>query len=153
MGNPVGVKIPALLVRAGSRVCALPLGSVNETMRPLPVEAVRGAPPLVLGLAIVRGTPVPVVDLAALIGADEPGEATRFVSLRAGARTVVLAVQSVVGVRELDAGDLQQVAPLLGPAVVEVVQAVGALDRELLMVLDAGRTLSEALWQTLEGAA
>jgi hypothetical protein len=55
-----------------------------------------------------------------------------------------------MGVRELDSGDLQQVAPLLGPAVVEVVQAVGALDRDLLMVLDAGRTLSEALWQTLE---
>jgi purine-binding chemotaxis protein CheW len=146
----VADKIPALLVRAGSRVCALPLASVIETMRPLPVETVRGAPPLVLGLAIVRGTPVPVVDLAALIGVEERGVATRFVSLRAGARTVVLAVDSVMGVRELDRGELQQVAPLLGPSVVEVVQAVGALDRDLLMVLDAGRTLSEALWQSLE---
>jgi purine-binding chemotaxis protein CheW len=145
-------RIPALLVRAGSRVCGLPIASVNETMRPLPVEPIRGAPPMVLGLAIVRGAPVPVVDLATLVGAgsDERHPVTRFVSLRSGSRTVALAVESVMGVRELDGAGLQQPAPLLGTSVVEVVARVGALDRELLLVLDAARTLSEGMWQSLE---
>jgi purine-binding chemotaxis protein CheW len=143
-------KFPTLLVRAGSRICALPITAVNETLRPLPVEAVRGMPPAIRGLAVIRGAAVPVVDLAALLGGAAGGRPTRFVSVRAGDRTVALAVDAVLGVRELDRGQLQQVAPLLGDAVAEVVQAIGTLDRDLLMVLDAGRAISDGVWQALE---
>ena len=44
--------------------CALPLEHVSETMRPLPVEPIAGVISPVAGVAIIRGGPVPVVDVA-----------------------------------------------------------------------------------------
>jgi len=57
-----------LLFRIGGRLCALRLESVLETMRPLPVEPMAGTPPFVLGISIVRGVAMPVVDPARLFG-------------------------------------------------------------------------------------
>ena len=46
-------------------LAALPLEHVVETMRPLPVEPLGDAPRFILGLSIVRGEPIPVVDVGA----------------------------------------------------------------------------------------
>ena len=51
---------PALLVRAGGRLCAVPLPQVVEVVRALPIDAIPGAPAFVRGLTIVRGRAVPV---------------------------------------------------------------------------------------------
>src|SRR5688572_15607941 len=59
-----------LICRVSTRVCALPLDAVVETMRPLVVEPVAGAPGFVSGLSIVRGEPIPVVDAARLLGTE-----------------------------------------------------------------------------------
>ena len=59
---------PALLVRAAGRLCAVPIAHVVEVMRALPVEPIPGAPSFVPGLAIIRGAPMPVVDLGLLTG-------------------------------------------------------------------------------------
>jgi purine-binding chemotaxis protein CheW len=56
-----------LLCRIGSSIGALALKDVRETMRPLPIEPLAGTPPFVLGLAIVRGFPTPVIDAARLL--------------------------------------------------------------------------------------
>ncbi len=140
----------ALLVAVGSRACCIPLAYVVETMRPLPVEAVAGMPHFVKGLAVIRGVPVPVVDLAAALGSGEKGLAARFVSLRLGDRRLALAVDAVMGVRELEGTRLESMPPLLGAASAELVAAIGTLDSHLLVVLRATRVLSEETWQTLD---
>ena len=53
-----------LLFHVGASVCALRLEDVGETMRPLPVSPLPETAAFVLGLAIVRGAPTPVIDLA-----------------------------------------------------------------------------------------
>jgi purine-binding chemotaxis protein CheW len=132
-----------LVVRAGERLCALPIASVVETMRPLPVTPLAGAPPYVRGVAIVRGEPVPVVDLAALVGAgDPPGALARFVSVRAGGRAAVLAVAGVVGVTALDPEGERRM-PLLGEACAGTLSALRARDDDLLLVLGAARLVPE----------
>ena len=86
-------------IRLGSRLCALPLAGVEECLRPLPIEPVPAVPAL-LGLSIVRGRPVPVVRLAALVSAQTDAPIGRFVVLRLGERRAVIAVvEEVVGVR------------------------------------------------------
>jgi purine-binding chemotaxis protein CheW len=134
------------------RCYAIALEHVVETMRPLPIERVAGAPACVRGVAIVRGAPVPVLDVASLLGDAEavaPGiEATtsaRFVTLKVAARRVALAVDRVIGVRSLGTRSIHGFPPLLGDAHANVIAAIGTLDNELLLVLRNARSFSEDL--------
>jgi purine-binding chemotaxis protein CheW len=138
----------SLLCRVQTKLCALPLECVLETMRPLPVEPLSGAPQFVPGLAMIRGEPVPVVDAARLLGA-EGARPARFVSVRAGERRVALAVDSVLGVRSIPAGSLRELPPLLRDASAEFVSAIGMLDAELLLILQSTRLVPEDLWTKL----
>lgn len=143
---------PVLLVRTRTCVAALPLPSVVETLRPLPTEPVAGMPAFVRGVAVVRGGPTPVIDLAALLsgGAFAPDpEVARFVTLRVGERRVALAVAAVLGVGGLDESTLHSLPPLLGAACGEFVEALGAHDAQLLLVLRAARLLPEEVWRAL----
>jgi purine-binding chemotaxis protein CheW len=137
----------ALIVVAGASRCALPLEHVIETMRPLPIEPVADAPAHVLGLSIIRGRPVPVVDLGGLLASSGPRAVAqapaRFVTVRAGTRQVALAVQSVVGVKNLGPNAVHELPPLVGASPSTSVTALGVLDRELLSVLDAARVIPE----------
>jgi len=134
-----------LVTRVPGRLCAFDLAHVVETMRPLPVEPLAGAPSFVLGLSLIRGVPTPVIDLAVWMGlpASPP---TRFVSVAAGGRRVAIAVTAVTGVRYLDASELQMVPPLVREAAAGHVQLVGSLDADLLVVLSAARLLPEGSW-------
>ena len=128
-----------LIVRVQTRVCALPLVHVIEMMRPLPLEPFAGAPSFVLGVSIVRGVPTPVVDLASVLGAPG-GVPGRFVSLPPSAtRRVALSVDAVLGVRDSrQPRRSKQLPPLFQEASKDVIEAMGTLDTQMLVVL-AGR--------------
>jgi purine-binding chemotaxis protein CheW len=144
-----------LVVLSGAQLCALPLGDVVEILRPLPVSELAGAPGFVRGLSVIRGAPVPVVDLGQLLGAkrgDGP-DALRVVTVRVGQnRRVALLVDAVLGLRSIEAATLGVLPPLF-TAAQTVVSALGALDRELLVVLGAGRLISDEVWQRIGSTA
>jgi purine-binding chemotaxis protein CheW len=82
---------------------------------------------------------------------DLPSPA-RFVSLRLGERSAALAVDAVLDVRSLAAGDLKEIPPLLREAGADLVSAIGALDTELLLVLEAARLVPESIWSAIEAS-
>ena len=129
-----------LVCRVQARLCALPLERVVETLRPLPIEPMAGSPSFVLGLAVIRGAPLPIVDTARLLGAPHE-RAERFVVVVVDQRRVALAVGSVLGVRKVARGSLQALPPLLRGANTDAIAAVGLLDAELLLVLRSARLL------------
>lgn len=138
-----------LVAQVGRVVCGFPIAHVVETTRPLPIEPLVGGPRFVAGLAIVRGAPIPVVHAAVLLG----GVATlggRFVIIRSGSRRVALIVDAVLGVRRIDPGILDSLPPLLDGTNRDSALAIGVLDAELLVVLDAARILSAETWSALE---
>ena len=138
----------ALLLRARARRCALPIEDVVETLRPLPLTEVPAAPPYLRGLSVIRGAPVPVLDLGALLG-DPPSEAaTRFVVLRLGERRAALAVEEVLGLREISAREQHELPPLLQDAG-ELISRVAARDSELFAVLATARLVPDSVWRTL----
>jgi len=61
-----------LLVQAGADYCALPLSRVRRIVRQIQVSPLAGASPELKGLAEFGGEPLPVLDLARLVGAS-PG--------------------------------------------------------------------------------
>lgn len=135
---------PLLSVHAGGHHAGIPLASVREIMRPLPITSVAGAPPFVLGLAVIRGVSIAVVDLGALLG--EAGERMpfgRFVRLELGARSVALAVQAVTGLVEVTPASLAAMPPLLSRAAGKLVETLALEDGELLLVLETARLVAE----------
>lgn len=150
VGVPTGARV--LIVAAGARVCALSVHHVAETMRPLPVEPVAGTPHYVRGLSVIRGASVPVVDLPALLDSCASGTSAtrRFVTVKADARLIALAVDSVIGIRELDATQLEELPPLLRHADVALIEAIGVADAQLLVVLRGARILPEETWKAIE---
>ncbi|MEO8184987.1 MAG: chemotaxis protein CheW [Deltaproteobacteria bacterium] len=138
-----------LLCRVHQAVCALQIHQVIETLRPLPLEPLARAPSFVCGVAILRGVPVPVVDLGLLLAAEQV-QPSRFVALRVGARTVAIAVSAVIGVRALGGAVDRELPPLLRDAAGDLVRSLASLDRELLLVLDSGRLVPDELLARLE---
>jgi chemotaxis signal transduction protein len=63
---------------------------------------------------------------------------------------VALAVEGVLGVRELTSESLDALPPLLGDASRVAISAVAALDRELLLVLETAHLVPESLWPILD---
>jgi purine-binding chemotaxis protein CheW len=131
-------------------MCALPVGVLAETMRPLPITPLPGSPRFVLGVSIIRGEPVPVIDVATLLVDADPTEPTRFVTVEVGERTAALAVDAVLGVRTLPPDEFDALPPLLEGANGDVIAAIGTLDAELLLVLRTGRLVPDSVWSALE---
>lgn len=129
-------------------LAALPVRHVRETMRPLPVEPLAGAPGFVLGAAIVRGRPVPVIDAAKLVS-GRPDQATRWIAIEIGPRAAVIAVHEVIGVQPLTL--VTDPAPLLARAARGAIDELASLDGELLAVLRAGRLVDLAEERSHDG--
>lgn len=141
---------PVFVVMAGAHTCAFPLLHVAETMRPLPIKPVAGTPDFVLGVSIIRGTPTPVVDLHALLDNSQKSSSFgRFVTLKLDDRRVVIGVDTIVGLRSLDSGQLGALPPLLGDASAELIASFGTLDAQLLLVLRAARLVPDEFWTSL----
>ena len=138
-----------LLCRAGSHHFALPMQQVVETMRMLPIEQVAGCPPIVCGVSVIRGAPTAVID-AALLFDDQPGRRERLVTVRTGRRTIALATQAVVGVREMADDELDDLPPLLGD--VEAIAGLTTLDQQLVFLLRAARIISDEIFDRLNAA-
>lgn len=137
-----------LVCRVGAHACAFPLACVIETMRPQPVETLSGTPGFVLGLSVIRGAAVPVIDVARLLGAG--AAPTRFITVRAGGRVAALATGDIAGVLPLQDAALERTSPLLGELAQDVVTAVAAADRGLVLVLETSRIVPAAAWALLE---
>jgi purine-binding chemotaxis protein CheW len=141
-----------LVVRTADRVCALPLAIVDEIMRPLPTDPLPDVPRFVRGLAVIRGNPVPVLDLGRLLGEPADSRASRFVLLSLNGRRVAMAVEEVPGLRSLGRS-LLSLSRILDEANPASVAGVSVSDQNLLFVLEVARIIPDDLWQNLEQRA
>ncbi len=138
-----------LVCRIGALRCALPIQQVVEIMRVMPLKQVAGTPPYVQGVSIIRGAPVPVVDMS-LIADGTPTRGARLVAVRVAARIVALAVDEVIGIAAFAAEALCQLPPLLHEAAADTIAALGAVDAELVFFLRTSRLVPEDLFASLD---
>lgn len=106
---PAGTEDRFLLVQAGEDRCVLPLERVRRIVRDLAVQPLPGTTPELKGLAEFGGEPLPVLELARLVGAAPGANPPYPVTVIAWAgpdealELVGLAVDSVIEVVELQA--------------------------------------------------
>jgi purine-binding chemotaxis protein CheW len=122
-------------VRVAGEDYALPVDDVLEVAELGDVTPVPRAPTAVLGVRNLRGTVLPVVDLASVLGLSGSNAPARIVVADEGGRSAGLAVDSVVGVEQMPE-DLEEVEPphLVGAALTDGA-LVGIVD--VKSVLDA----------------
>ena len=136
--------------RIDSRLCAIPVGRVIETLRPLPLDPLPGTPDFVLGVSMIRGQPTPVLSGSRLLGDRSPSPAARLVTVRAEDRPVALAVGEAVGVRAIDPRVFGDLPLLAAEARSDAIAAIGTLDQQLLVVLESARLVPDGVWALIE---
>jgi purine-binding chemotaxis protein CheW len=137
--------LEVLLLAVRDRAYALPVAVVGECMRPLPLAPWTGAPDYVLGIATIRGEPVPVLDPARLAGGASDDPPRRFVTVRAGSRWLALAVADVVGVRQLPASGFAPLPGFLAGVGAGALAGLGTREDGLVGLLDALKLLPAEL--------
>lgn len=128
----------SLVFGVGDLLCALALRDVVETIRPLPVQPLAGTADILLGVSVIRGLAVPVVDTARLLGAGAE-RPSRFVTTRTERGPLAYATGPVIGVLPVEPDGSRPPPPMLAAAATRLVAAVGVLDsRPLLFLRGAG---------------
>ncbi len=124
----------SLVFGVGDLLCALALRDVVETIRPLPVQPLAGTADILLGVSVIRGLAVPVVDTARLLGAgvERP---SRFVTTRTERGPLAYATGPVIGVLPVEPDASRPPPPMLAAAATRLVVAVGVLDSRPLLFL------------------
>jgi purine-binding chemotaxis protein CheW len=142
--------VAALVFRAGPFFCALPLGEVIETMRPLATRPLAGTPPYVRGLTILRGAPAPVIDMTRLLTGVET-TVDRYVAVRAGRGPIVCATGPVLGVRQVHVEPPEGPAALLSGVSRTLIAAVGTVGTEPLLLLHSIAAVPDEVWEAAGG--
>lgn len=119
-------------------------------MRPLPLHELGHMPSFMSGLAVIRGEPTPVLDARRLLGSSADAEPGRYVTLALGQRRAALAVDDVLGVRQVAGETLARLPAVMTDAANRHVESLGTLDEELLLVLAHAHLVPDELWQHLE---
>ena len=136
-----------LVCRAGGRVVGLRVETVEEVLRPLPLEPLPDVPAFVRGACILRGRPTPVVDLAALLGSSAAERPRRMVSVKTtGPRRVGLLVSHVLGLLGAHEWTGDELPDLFADAAAGAIEGLARLDGSLLTVLRLGQVLPESIW-------
>lgn len=126
---------------------AVDIHRVQEIVQPLTVAPLPSAPAFVLGLADYRGAIIPVVDLAARMGAVRalPPKRSRWIVVRSTAGIVGLVVDEVRDVFLAADADHGTVPPLSGGAMERGIVSACRRAAGLVFVLDVDRVLGPLL--------
>lgn len=129
--------------RVGQETFGVPIGSVQEILRPLPVTPVPGAPPHVEGVINLRGRIISIVDLRKRCGAPaEPQARNRIVVAETGGRSIGLMVDSASEVLRIAENSIEPPASVFGQAEPGFVTGVAKLANRLVILVDIAKLLA-----------
>jgi chemotaxis signal transduction protein len=123
------VSVGFVMFRLGERTFATPLDEVREIVRLQGLERLPGTTPPLAGVIVLRGAPLPVLDVRAAGAPDDSGD---VLVIDTGADTVGVAVDEVSAVLHPDELPPGDAAPKALPGYVVGVRSYGG--RPVLLV-------------------
>lgn len=122
---------------------------VKEVLRMTEIAPVPGAPDYVLGIINLRGNVVTVIDSRKRFGLPEkePDDATRIVIIESGDQVVGILVDSVAEVVDLRNAEIETAPNVGNDESSKYIQGVSSSSKELLILVDVNKLLSDEEWQ------
>ncbi len=139
----------------GAEEYALELKDVREVIRMPEITRLPDTPRYVRGIANLRGTVIPVVDLRERFGMESTGttESTRIIVADVRGAPVGMVVDSASQVIRIQADQLDKPPSVLGNVTTDYVTAVGKLDSGLVILIDIQRVFGSKEIEGLKGLA
>jgi purine-binding chemotaxis protein CheW len=124
---------------------------VQEVLRYSEIAPVPGAPDYVLGIINLRGNVVTVIDTRRRFALPEyeVSDATRIIIIEAEKQVVGLLVDSVAEVVYLRASEIESAPDVGNDESSKYIQGVVTRDKELLILVDVNRLLTEDEWMEM----
>jgi len=121
---------------------------VQEVLRMTEIAPVPGAPDYVLGIINLRGNVVTVIDSRKRFGLSEaePDDSTRIVIIEAEKHVVGILVDSVAEVVDLQTSEIDAAPNVGNDDSSKYIQGVSSRDKELLILVDVNKLLSDDEW-------
>ena len=143
---PPSAPVELLTFRLAQQEYALDIMSVREIRGWTQATSLPHAPPCLKGVINLRGTVLPVLDLACRLGlpARQQGSRDVIIVVHLGQRLTGLLVEAVSDIVTFDAADLQPPPELTGTPVDPVVSALSLKGERMIRVLDLEATINGA---------
>lgn len=124
---------------------------VQEVLRYSEIAPVPGAPDYVLGIINLRGNVVTVIDTRRRFALPdyEVSDSTRIIIIEAAKQVVGLLVDSVAEVVYLRASEIESAPDVGNDESSKYIQGVVTRDKELLILVDVNRLLTEDEWMEM----
>jgi purine-binding chemotaxis protein CheW len=138
MGN-----LELLSFRVEDQEYSVDIMSVREIRSWTQATSIPHAPDYVRGVINLRGTVLPVVDLAVRLGirSGEPNERSVIIVVDIGGRAVGLRVDAVSDILSVPEGELQTPPDLLADEASDFIRALTIVDGRMIRVLDVKSVL------------
>jgi purine-binding chemotaxis protein CheW len=132
-----------LSFRVADQEYSVDIMSVREIRGWTRATSLPHAPDYVRGVINLRGSVLPVVDLAIRLGieAGDPNERSVIIVIDLGGRTVGLRVDAVSDILSIPAGDLQTPPELLADQSEGFIRALTIVEGRMIRVLDVRKVL------------
>ena len=121
----------------------VPIGSVREIIRWQEVTQLPHTPDYVVGVINLRGTVIPVIDLAMRfgMGSSEASNETRIVVVEMASHLVGMVVDSVSEVLRLPTDAIEPPSAIAASVSVDFLRGVGKTGDRLIVLLDLDKVL------------
>jgi purine-binding chemotaxis protein CheW len=132
-----------LSFRVADQEYSVDIMSVREIRGWTRATSLPHAPDYVRGVINLRGSVLPVVDLATRLGieAGEPNERSVVIVVDVGGRTVGLRVDAVSDILSIPTGDLQAPPDLVTEQADAFIRALTIVEGRMIRVLEVGRVM------------
>jgi purine-binding chemotaxis protein CheW len=132
-----------LSFRVADQEYSVDIMSVREIRGWTRATSLPHAPDYVRGVINLRGSVLPVVDLATRLGieAGDPNERSVIIVVDVGGRTVGLRVDAVSDILSIPLGDLQTPPDLVTEQADSFIRALTIVEGRMIRVLEVGRVM------------
>lgn len=138
-----GVELELVAFRVADQDFCLDISCVREIRGWTPATVLPHAPDFVLGVINLRGTIVPIVDLARRLGlgATKPGDRHVIVIAVVGQQTVGFLVESVADIIGIELNAIQSTPEVASRSATVFIKGVIAIEGRMLRLIDIASIL------------